>query len=154
MNCFVGIAHLRYREVVKYLLTVSAQLSHLLRFFFFFCTQAIAYCAGLCEFLSAELDGVKTDELGGCDYCDGDYLGSIKANEHSSRPLKNSPRTLNQTVSAPLVMAMIIMTMMMPVRIVILINYHDERQNMMVNIRLKSLMRKFIIMIMSMMIIC
>ena len=71
-----------------------------------------------------------------CDYGDDDTdgddtdLGGIKANEHGGRPLKNSPRTLNQTVSAPLVMAMMIMIMMMSVKMMIIINDHDEHQNM------------------------
>ena len=71
-----------------------------------------------------------------CDYGDGDDdvddtdLGGIKANEHGGRPLKNSPRTLNQTVSAPLGMAIMIMIMIMAVRMMILIDDHDEHQNM------------------------
>ena len=42
-------------------------------------------------------DGINDDDVD-----DGTDLGGIKGNEHGGRPLKNSPRTLNQTVSAPL----------------------------------------------------
>ena len=38
-------------------------------------------------------------------------LGGVKADEHGGRPLKNSPRTLNQTVAATLDIILIIMMM-------------------------------------------
>ena len=44
-------------------------------------------------------DDINDDDNDGDD---GTDLGGIKGNEHGGCPLKNSPRTLNQTVSAPL----------------------------------------------------
>ena len=146
---FVGISYLRYCQVVEHLLTVSAQLSHLMSFILhikFFSIRAIAHCVKLWFCLIYCQLNWKVSKLMslvvwlwwwwwwitiGDDDGDTD-LGGIKANEHGGRPLKNSPRTLNQTVSAPLGMAIMIMIMMMimAVKMMIIINDHDEHQNM------------------------
>ena len=67
-------------------------------------------------------DGDGDDQPEDDDEGDDTDLGGVKTDEHGGRPLENSPRTLNQTVSAPLgiIMIMISMTMIMAVRMMMM----------------------------------
>ena len=97
------------------------------------CTSIEQNC--VCVWFAVSWPGRRHGEHGDCDYDDdGDDdddnidddsdtdLGGVKADEHGGRPLENSPRTLNQTISPTLhiviifiLMAVSILMMMMTV---------------------------------------
>ena len=127
------VFNLRYCQVVEHLLAIATQLSHLglclfkLTYFTHCvqCTSLEQNC--VCVWFAVSWPGRRHGEHGDCEYDDdgdGDNnvdddsdtdLGGVKADEHGGRPLENSPRTLNQTISPTLhiVIIFILMAVMM-----------------------------------------